>query len=366
MMRRLPLYVGLAVAVWALWLTAARLGNHHPVARQEAADPAAGLGAGASAGASTPVPEMAAEDVNVSPSAAPRGRLPDADEMPWPAATPANPAPFAALHQALADALAQNEWSRVKDLVDALATQAERQEALRWLAHHENEAGLAMALTILWMMPADDPRHAEGLRALQGIRDPALAAWLVQALAAAPDERTRARLADVWAAVRGPALIQAIADQLSASATPAQRAPWLTALRQRADYEELASLMELAATREPDVAEAAAYGLANIGGWEACLWLAESALQPNAPRYYQEALATSSSGFSQAALAFIAGGQYVPEPLRVAARAGGVAAGDARAAAGQGIAPVPPALAPDRVAAAQPEQDGVDDGERWF
>ena len=122
----------------------------------------------------------------------------DADETPWPADTATDSIPFAALHKALAAAMAENELAGVQQLLDSLATPAERRGAFRWLAHHDGDAGLAMALTILWMTPADDPRHADYISALHGIRHPALAAWLVQALATTTDEQTRERLAAVW------------------------------------------------------------------------------------------------------------------------------------------------------------------------
>ena len=77
------------------------------------------------------------------------------------------------------------------------------------------------------------------------------------------------------------------------------------ALKRRNTFEELEPLMRLAETGPDDVAEAAAYGIANIGGWEACLWLAEMALQPDAPAYYMEALATGGSAWSGKAMAFL-------------------------------------------------------------
>ncbi|HOU58765.1 MAG TPA: hypothetical protein PLS59_04845 [Kiritimatiellia bacterium] len=347
MIRRLLVLLCLAVVVLALWPVAIHLRDNQPVVLLPGTEEE--LRERAAAQAATIEQSDADFDQSIPEAALEPQVVMDADETPWPADTATDSIPFAALHKALAAAMAENELAGVQQLLDSLATPAERRGAFRWLAHHDGDAGLAMALTILWMTPADDPRHADYISALHGIRHPALAAWLVQALATTTDEQTRERLAAVLATVRGPALIEAIEQQLATNYSPTQRAPWLAVLRQRTDFEELPALMSLAESSDPDIAAAAAHGIANIGGWEACLWLAECALQPNAPHYYRDALAAGSSGFSQAAMAFIAGGRGVPEPLRTAAVAGGTAAG-----AGQ--------LHP----AVQSGQDGMDDSERWF
>lgn len=347
MIRRLLVLICLAVAALALWPVAVHLRDARPAALLSGVAVEARESGGARAAVLEPSDEGFGESI---PEAALELQVVmDADETPWPADTATDSMPFAPLHKALAAALAENKLAGVQQLLDSLATRAERREAFRWLAHHDGDAGLAMALTILWMTHAEDPRHADYVSALHGIRHPALAAWLVQTLATTTDEQTRERLAEVLATVRGPALIEAIEQLLAANDSPAQRAPWLAVLRQRTDFDELPALMNLAESPDADIAAAAAQGIANIGGWEACLWLAECALQPNAPDCYRDALAAGSSGFSQAALAFIAGGRDVPEPLRTAAVAGGTATGSGQ-------------LYP----AVQPGQDNMDDSERWF
>ena len=363
MTRRVLAGLTLALAALGFWLALGRGGRAPELSAQPAGQPVAEVAAADLAADAAPVTAVAADGESLPREA--EHRAIDADELPWAGDHAVNPRPHAELEQVLADATRDGDLAELRNRLNSLATRQECREAFRRLARGD-DSSLAAALALLWLLPAGDPLHEDGLRALAGMDHPGLAAWLARVLPAARDEESRARLGEILAVMQGPATVGAIADVLRALDDPAQRAPWLALLRRRSSVEELPALARLTESAKRDIAAAAAFGMAGVGGWEACLWLAEMAGAADAPGFYAEALAASLSAFSREALRALAAESGVPGAARGAAMT-------ALAATESSVTPnqwphMPVGTGPEVV---RPDTDevaagGSDDDERWF
>ena len=291
----------------------------------------------------------------------------DADETPWGSEFRAGPDPSGSARRELGALAEKGDLAAVFSRFEALETREARREAFRWLARSGDNAALASALAVLWTTAADDPVRKEYLQVLNGMDDPELAGWLADSWAAVKEEEARARLLEILAMMKGPATLQAWGEIFSAQADPLQREAWLALLKQRTSPGELSALMRLAESGDDDVAAAAAIGVANIGGWEACLWLADAASEANARAFWGAALASGSSAFSQSALISLAADRGRSEAVRSAALVALASPGSPRSQ----VALANHAVAPPRVENPLPVTvrnvvDSTDDGERWF
>ena len=243
-----------------------------------------------------------------------------ADEMPWGNADVVASSSVSDGDAELLAIVQNGDLPALQAWFDALDTRRQRREAFRRLARCGDEAGLASALALLWTLPVSDPLYEDGLQAMAGMDHSELADWLADALSGVVDEEVRERLTGILAVMSGPATVQSIESMALAADDPREREPWLALLEQRTSMEEWAPLAQLAESDDPEMASAAACGLANIGGWEACLWLAEAASAPGAPSYFAEALASGLSVFSREALRVLAADPAAGGAVRGAAQ----------------------------------------------
>jgi HEAT repeat protein len=193
-------------------------------------------------------------------------------------------------------------------------------EAMRLLVQIGDNKGLAAVLGKILTVKTDDSCFASYVDTIADCKSAAIAQWLTAYLGKTQKEETRQRVLTILAALRGPDVVEHLADAVENPADNLHHEDCAIALASLSDPSHIDTLREILEESESSqLRTIAAYGLASVGNSEACSVLLSRASSGNADaKVCRDALASVQSTYGQETLIAAAGNQALPVETRSA------------------------------------------------
>ncbi len=241
----------------------------------------------------------------------------DADESPWSHAHASAPA-AEATDAAWRSAACLSDTDALLALFEAMPAGHARRESFRRLLHG-SESEMAAALAVFLSAGPETETYGDLVATLKHGCPPEAARRLVAWAAAAQDGDVRNSLLRAVHEIAGPAVANALVRTAAETDNAATRQDMLLLLASRRAAADLPALADAFQSDDPELANAAAWGAAMIGGTQACAMLAEAAEAGRHPALFAAALGETRSPFSPSALLTLATDKTRSPPVRLAA-----------------------------------------------